>query len=689
MKNTQNKHQIFHLSFTTIIILIIIFLHNSTQSVAIDFIINSFNTTSINLYGNATIQSNILTLTNSTPVQIGRALYPQKIQTKNTSSSSNSILPFSTSFLFSMAPSRNVNPGHGIVFLFTPVVGIQNTAAAQNLGLFSRPVDGNSSNHVFGIEFDCFANEEFRDINDNHVGIDVNSLTSVNATKAGYYDDNNNGLFRDLKLNNGRNYQVWVDYKDFELNVSMAPVGVKKPKRSLMKVNLNLSDVFEDEMYVGFTAATGALTQTHRILSWSFSNSNFSLSDGLVIDGLPSFVLPSEPVYKSTGFVVGLTLGVLFFVLGLGFIGLVLIKRKRRLAKEKADMEDWELEYWPHRIPFQEIELATKNFSDENVIGIGGNGKVYKGVVGGMEVAVKRINHDNNDGVREFLAEVSSLGRLKHKNLVGLRGWCKKEKGSLILVYDYMENGSLDKLIFDCNDDMKILNFDDRMRILKDVANGIFYLHEGWESKVLHRDIKSSNVLLDRDMNAKLGDFGLARMHQHGQVATTTRVVGTAGYLAPEVIRTGRASTQTDVFSFGILVLEVICGKRPITEGSLPLLNWVTDLMQKGNLVDALDERLKTKGGLDQDDVEMVLHLGLLCAHPDGKLRPTMRQVVKALEGKNKNEVDEVEREDMEVYLLESMKSQDLWSKYAQTLTSGSSSFYSSHPTFGEGLEEG
>lgn len=584
-----------------------------------------------------------------------------------------------------MARTKNTLPGHGFVFLFTPVTGIQNTNAAQNLGLFSRSVDGNSSNHVFGVEFDVFRNEEFRDINENHVGIDVNSLTSVNSTEAGYYQDGN-GVKRILQLNNGRNYQVWIDYNDSMINVTMAPVGMNKPTRCLICVPLNLSDVFEDEMYVGFTAATGTLIQSHKILSWSFSNSNFSLSDGLITEGLPSFVLPGEPIYKSTWFVVGLTLGVFFVVATCGFAGFLWIKRKRRIAKEKADMEDWELEYWPHRIPFQEIDLATKSFNDENVIGIGGNGKVYKGVLGGTEIAVKRINHDNNDGVREFLAEVSSLGRLKHKNLVGLRGWCKKEKGSLILVYDYMVNGSLDKVLFDCKDDNKILNFDDRIRILKDVANGIFYLHEGWEAKVLHRDIKSSNVLLDKEMNAKLGDFGLARMHQHGQVATTTRVVGTAGYLAPEVIKTGRASTQTDVFSFGILILEVICGKRPIKEGNIPLINWVSELMQNGKLFNAIDERLIAKGGLDSEEVEMVLHLGLLCAHPDPKMRPTMRQVVKALEGKNKNEADEGEGEDMEVYLLEKMKSKDLWSKYAQTLSSrtSSSSLFNSHPTFGE-----
>ncbi|KVH96999.1 L-type lectin-domain containing receptor kinase VII.1 [Cynara cardunculus var. scolymus] len=667
----NHKHACFYL-------LLLFFLLQNPPSSAVDFVINSFNSTTVSLYGSATIQSNILTLTNTTAVQTGRALYPDKIPTKN----SSSLLPFSTSFIFAMARTRNVLPGHGLVFLFTPVTGIRNTDAAQNLGLFSRTVDGNSSNHVFGVEFDVFRNEEFRDINDNHVGIDVNSLTSLNSSEAGYYQDQD-GVFRILQLNSGRNYQVWIDYKDSMINVTMAPVGIKKPTRCLICLPLNLSDVFEDEMYVGFTAATGALIQSHNILSWSFSNSNFSLSDSLITEGLPSFVLPGEPIYRSTGFIVGLTLGVFFIVVICGLVGFLWIKRKRRIAKEKANMEDWELEYWPHRIPFQEIDMATKGFSDENVIGIGGNGKVYKGVIGGTEIAVKRIAHDNNDGVREFLAEVSSLGRLKHRNLVGLRGWCKKEKGSLILVYDYMENGSLDKMIFN-REDTKILEFDDRMRILTDVANGIFYLHEGWESKVLHRDIKSSNVLLDKEMNAKLGDFGLARMHQHGQVATTTRVVGTAGYLAPEVIRTGRASTQTDVFSFGILILEVICGKRPIKEGNIPLLNWVSQMMEKGKLVNAIDQRLIAKGGLDHEEVEIVLHLGLLCAHPDAKARPTMRQVVKTLEGRNKNEADESEGDDdMGVYLLERMKSKDLWSKYSEILMNSGSSSYS-HPKFGE-----
>ena len=631
------------------------------------------------LYGSATVESRILTLTNDTNFLIGRALYPQKIPAKKPNSSY--VYPFSTSFIFSMAPYKNTLPGHGMVFIFVPFTGIEGATSSQNLGLLNY-TNGNSKSHVFGVEFDVFKNQEFDDISANHVGIDMNSLKSVEAHDAGYWpnsqgsNNTNSGAqdeksFKELKLNNGENYQVWIDYSDSLINVTMAPVGLARPQRPLLSVPLNLSEVFEDEMYVGFTSSTGQLVQSHKLLAWSFSNSNFSLSEMLITTGLPSFVLPKSSIVRSKGFIAGVTVGG-FFVIGLG--ALFWIKRQRRRARERGEMEEWELEYWPHRISYQEIEAATKGFLEENVIGVGGNGKVYKGVLkgGGAEIAVKCISHEN-DGMREFLAEISSLGRLKHRSLVGLRGWCKREKGSFMLVYDYMENGSLDKWVFEC-DESKMLSYEDRIRILKDVASAVLYLHEGWEAKVLHRDIKASNVLLDKDMNGRLGDFGLARMHDHGQVPNTTRVVGTVGYLAPEVIRSGRASAQTDVFGFGVLILEVMCGRRPIEEGKPPLEEWAWQFMVQGQLLNALDERLRARGGFDEEEVEKVLHLGLLCAYPDPSARPSMRQVVKVLEGKI--ELDESECEDMDIYLLQKMKSRDMWSEFQQNCGS------SSHPTF-------
>ncbi|XP_073313005.1 L-type lectin-domain containing receptor kinase VII.1-like [Primulina huaijiensis] len=640
---------------------------------AIDFLYNGFDSSDVSLFGDATIKSRILSLTNDTENSIGRALYPKKIPAKQPNSSI--VLPFSTSFIFSMAPYRNRLPGHGIVFLFVPFEGIEGAVSSQNLGFlnFTNQVP---STHVFGVEFDVFKNQEFDDINDNHVGINVNSLKSLAAYEAGYWSGENS--FKKLKLNDGKVYQVWIDFAESLVNVTMAPVGMKKPNQPLLNVSLDLSQVLEDEMYVGFTSSTGTLIQGHKILAWSFSNLNSSLSEGLITSGLPSFELPKTPIYKTKGFFAGLTVGLLLFVFTACLFAFLWIRRNRRLRREREEMEDWELEYWPHRLTYQEVDSATKSFSDGNVIGLGGNGKVYKGKLpGGAEIAVKRISHETSEGLRGFLAEISSLGRLKHRNLVGLRGWCKKEKGSLILVYDYMENGSLDKCVFEC-DETKMLSFEDRIRILKQVASGVLYLHDGWESKVLHRDIKASNVLLDKDMNARLGDFGLARMHDHDKVAGTTRVVGTVGYMAPETVKSGRTSTQTDVFGYGVLILEVICGRRPIEGSKTPLVDWVWELFRRGELMNSVDTRLRDRGGLNEEEVDRLLHLGLLCVHPEPNARPTMRQIVKFFEGKT--EVDEPENEDMDIHLLEQMKTKDIWSMYHQMFECGSGS----HPTFEE-----
>ncbi|KAK6124351.1 hypothetical protein DH2020_041921 [Rehmannia glutinosa] len=622
-------------------------------SSAVDFLFSGFDLSDLSLYGDAIIESRILTLTNATIFANGRALYPRKIRTKQPNTSH--VLPFSTSFIFAMTPSAGRFPGHGIVFCFVPRQGIEGSSSGQYLGLFNSTNIGNPNNHVFGVEFDVYEDLFIGDINDNHVGIDVNSVISVRAHEAGYWANQNS--FKKLNLNNGRNYQVWIDYVDGTVNVTMAPVGMDRPNQPLLSVPLNLSDVVEDEMYVGFTASTGALIESHRILGWSFSNADFSFSERLITRGLPNFELSETPIHKTRGFIAGLTTGVLLFVIVCIIVAFLLIRRNKRIRKKREEMEDWELEYWPHRISYQEIESATKHFSEENVIGIGGNGKVCRGTFpGGSEVAVKCISHESSEGIRAFLAEISSLGRLKHRNLVGLRGWCKKEKGNLILVYDYMENGSLDKRVFEC-DESKILSCEERIRILKQVASGVMYLHYGWESKVLHRDIKASNVLLDKEMNARLGDFGLARMHDHDTTAGTTLLVGTVGYLAPEIVRSGRASTQTDVFGYGVLILEVICGRRPIEQGKPPLVEWLWELFRKGELVSGVDPRLRDKGEVDEDELEKVLHLGLLCAHPDPKSRPTMRQVVKLFQGKI--EVDEPDGEYMGMYLLEKMKAEE------------------------------
>ncbi|XP_020992054.1 probable L-type lectin-domain containing receptor kinase VII.2, partial [Arachis duranensis] len=316
-------------------------------------------------YANATIDdhshSSILTLTNHTSFSIGRAFYPSKIPTK--SSFSSNPLPFSTSFIFSIAPFKHLLPGHGFVFLFSPFEGANGVSSAQHLGLFNLTNNGNPKNYVFGIEFDVFKNQEFNDINDNHVGLDVNSLTSLTSQDDIWVSGKHDEKFKELKLNNGENYQVWIEYSDSRVNVAMAIAGKRRPNRPLISELVNLSDVFLDEMFVGFCGATEQLIESHKILAWSFSNSNFSIGDGLVTTNLPSF-----------GFVLGISFGIFIFVIGsAAMVFVVLLKRKRsKRMEEEGDIEDWELEYWPHRISYEDIYAATKAFSEQNIIEFGG-----------------------------------------------------------------------------------------------------------------------------------------------------------------------------------------------------------------------------------------------------------------------------------------------------------------------------
>lgn len=297
-------------------------------------------------------------------------------------------------------------------------------------------------------------------------------------------------------------------------------------------------------------------------------------------------------------------------------------------------VEEWEVEYWPHRFKYKDLHVATKGFRDEQVLGCGGFGRVYKGVLpsNGLQIAVKRILRESTQGVKDFIAEISSLGRLQHRNLVQIRGYCKRGM-HLFIVYDFMPNGSLDKLIFGNPD--TVLKWAQRYKILTDVAEGLLYLHQGWDKIVVHRDIKSSNILIDDKFNGKLGDFGLARLYEHEENPLTTRLVGTLGYIAPEVLRTGKATPRSDVYSFGIVMLEVACGRRPVelnVDGAqILLVDWVRDLHANGRLIDAADPNLG--GAYAEHEMDRVLRLGMVCCSEEPEARDDMRQVVQILEG--------------------------------------------------------
>lgn len=225
------------------------------------------------------------------------------------------------------------------------------------------------------------------------------------------------------------------------------------------------------------------------------------------------------------------------------------------------------------------------------------------------------------------------MGHLQHNNVVKLFGYCRC-KGELLLVYDYMKNGSLDKYLYG-EEGRTILNWGQRFKIIKGIASGLLYLHEEWDKVVIHRDVKPNNVLLDKEMNGRLGDFGLARLYDHGTDPQTTHVVGTIGYVAPEQVHRGKATTLTDVFAFGIFILEVTCGRKPTIEDTeshqVMLVDWVIQNWHKGSLFDTLDTKLQ--GIYDIDEACLALKLGLMCLHPFPDARPNMHQVLQYLDG--------------------------------------------------------
>ncbi|KAK7395255.1 hypothetical protein VNO78_15806 [Psophocarpus tetragonolobus] len=606
------------------VVTVMFLLATVVASEATSFTYNGFQSSRLYLDGSAEFTPNgMLKLTNHTKQQQGHAFFPNPIVFKNTSNGTAST--FSTSFVFAIRSEFPILSGHGIVFVIAPTKGLANSLPSQYLGLFDDTNNGNNSNRVLGVELDTILNTEFGDINDNHVGIDVNELKSVKSAAAGYYT---NGGFNNLSLISGYPMQLWVEYDGpkKQIDVTLAPINIGKPESPLLTLSKDLSPILDGSMYVGFSSSTGSILSSHYVLGWSFKVNG--QAQQLAISELPELPrLGSKDTSKVL--IVGLPVIALSLVFMVALAVVHVMKRK----KFTELLEDWEQDYGPHRFKYKDLSLATKGFREKELLGSGGFGRVYKGVmpISKIEVAVKKVSHESRQGMREFVAEIVSIGRLRHRNLVPLLGYCRR-KGELLLVYDYMPNGSLDKYLY--NKPRVTLNWSQRFRITQGVASGLLYLHEEWEQVVVHRDIKASNVLLDAELNGRLGDFGLSRLYDHGSDPHTTHVVGTLGYLAPEHTRTGKATTSSDVFAFGAFMLEVVCGRRPIEQvggsGTEVLVDWVYNCWKRGEILEARDPNLGSN--YRPDEVELVLKLALLCSHSDPYSRPSMRQVVQYLE---------------------------------------------------------
>ncbi|KAG6645750.1 hypothetical protein CIPAW_08G144300 [Carya illinoinensis] len=365
----------------------------------------------------------------------------------------------------------------------------------------------------------------------------------------------------------------------------------------------------------------GLHIELHTIHSWSFNSS-----------------LEVENQVKKNKVGLGAGLGVGFGVLscGLGLLWFIYWRKRgdgenEGLGDDVFTDDEFEKGTGPRRFTCRELTHATNNFDEGGKLGEGGFGGVYKGFLSesSTEIAVKRVSKGSKQGRKEYISEVKIISRLRHRNLVQLIGWCHAQ-GEFLLVYEYMPNGSLDTHLFGGK---IMLTWPVRDKIALGLASALLYLHEEWEQCVVHRDIKSSNIMLDANFNAKLGDFGLARLVDHELGSQTTVLAGTMGYLAPECVTTGRASKESDVYSFGVVCLEIACGRKPVDpreeQSKVRLVEWVWNLYGKGQILEAVDKGLSME--FDEQQMERLMVVGLWCCHPDPIIRPSIKQVINVL----------------------------------------------------------
>ncbi|CAI9260029.1 unnamed protein product [Lactuca saligna] len=321
-----------------------------------------------------------------------------------------------------------------------------------------------------------------------------------------------------------------------------------------------------------------------------------------------------------------------------GFCCLRVFDRKQNRKKQST----WRI------FSLKELHSATNNFNYDNKLGEGGFGSVYWGQLwDGSQIAVKRLKVYSNKAEMEFAVEVEILARVRHKNLLSLRGYCAEGQERLI-VYDYMPNLSLLSHLHGQHSSECLLDWNRRMNIALGSAEGILYLHHHATPHIIHRDIKASNVLLDADFKAQVADFGFAKLIPDGATHVTTRVKGTLGYLAPEYAMLGKASESCDVYSFGILLLELASGKKPIEKVNArrrSITEWALPLACQKKFSEIAD--VKLNGDYVEDEMKRVILVGLICARNQAEKRPTILEVVELLKGEVKEKVVALENDEM------------------------------------------
>ncbi|XP_078176433.1 putative LRR receptor-like serine/threonine-protein kinase At1g56130 [Carex rostrata] len=337
---------------------------------------------------------------------------------------------------------------------------------------------------------------------------------------------------------------------------------------------------------------------------------------------------PSSSKSK-TGLIVGVVVG----VTALGLIAVLAVLYWRHKKKMSELDEDYlSIVDRPDIFSYNELRTATEAFNASNILGEGGYGTVYKGKLSdGRIVAVKQLSVTSHQGKRQFLTEIATISAVQHKNLVKLYGCCI-EGNTPLLVYEYLENGSLDQALFGKR--ILFLDWATRFEICLGVAKGLAYLHEESSVRIVHRDIKASNILIDGDLSPKISDFGLAKLYDDKKTHISTRVAGTIGYLAPEYAMRGHLTEKADVFAFGMVVMEVVAGRpnsdSTLTPDEIYLLEWAWSLYEQDHAIEILDPKLAS---YDTDQALRLIGVSLLCTQASPLQRPSMSRVVSMLTG--------------------------------------------------------
>ncbi|XP_022989344.1 probable L-type lectin-domain containing receptor kinase S.5 [Cucurbita maxima] len=574
-------------------------------------------------------QNDIVRLQNTS----GRIMYHQPFKLWLDEEGDDIVASFNSYFYINIFRKKEWNAGEGLTFLIAPTADVPDQSWGQWMGLTNATTDGSITNQIVAIEFDT-QKQDF-DPDDNHIGLNVNSIRSrktVSLNKAGIV----------LSPEIGTNYSIWVVYDGISklLQVYMSANKDPKPDKPLLNETINLKQYVKQESYIGFSASTGSPEiQLNCVLEWMLDLEHLAEKKNLIWLKI----------------LAGVGIPILTIVILIGVWLFVSYMKRRRVSRDEESNVQGTLKRlpgMPREFKYKELRKATHNFHESMVLGNGGFGVVYKGIleekdkdftassssVARLEVAVKKFSRDSIKSKGDFLDELTIIHRLRHRNLVRLEGWCY-EKGKLLLVYDFMPNGSLENHLYDIAD-QNVLNWRHRYKILVGVASALHYLHNEYDQKVLHRDIKSSNILLDSDFHARLGDFGLARALdpernsyadlQHGGVA------GTMGYVAPECFHEGRATPESDVYGFGAVVLEIVCGRRPGApvkdeQHQYNLVDWVWKVHREGHIEKAVDNQLGDD--IVVDEARRLLLLGLACSHPMASERPQSQDILQILNG--------------------------------------------------------